>query len=110
MNKISDGKKETVKHTPTPWRIADEENDQGNKAFIESETGIWIGEISSDAGIEEAKANATFIVRACNWHGALLNTIDDLIEHLDGVENFTDAMRQAIQEARRVIKQAEGRS
>ncbi|KQQ94971.1 hypothetical protein [Massilia sp. Leaf139] len=69
-----------TKHTPTPWRVTDGTNIKDDCRPI-SEHGVLIagahgyngsGFFPSD---EEAAANATFIVRACNAHEELVKAL-----------------------------------
>lgn len=69
-----------AKHTPTPWRLA-------KSAVIEirgvSQTPVvsWSGFDDSNRTTAEHKANAAFIVRACNAH-------DDMVAALRRAEQF----------------------
>jgi hypothetical protein len=83
-------------HTPTPWKVIG-----GTIILSGDERKRWIGEVppsASDFGdFEEDRANARFIVIACNTHDELLVALKnltqacwqadmdgDLSEHIDG--------------------------
>lgn len=51
-------------HTPTPWRIA--ANSENNDFIIEDHGAVYIASVTNEASDVEAKANADFIVKACN--------------------------------------------
>ena len=48
-------------HTEGPWEIVDEGEPQ---VYIYGQNGTYIAEVSSDAGLEEARTNAALIVAA----------------------------------------------
>ena len=52
-----------MKHTPGIWKVEDNQEEQ---VYIYSEDGTYIAEVSSDAGPEEARANAHHIVACVN--------------------------------------------
>lgn len=70
------------KHTPIPWStdgayvlpLADQAKAQPGTLFV-----AMCGISSSYRPPEETKANAEFIVRACNNHDALVATVRDLL-------------------------------
>lgn len=71
----------TTNHTPTPWRVNTFNGDRqevldanGNNACV--------------------KANAAFIVRACNAHDELVAALE-LIDHPNAVRTIEDAKRVA---------------
>lgn len=68
-------------HTPTPWEM-DMENPTEPKYYIQSKTGIYIAEVSSDASNEEAFANATYIVKAVNAHEKLVEASKAILNEL----------------------------
>lgn len=84
-------------HTALPWSVfAPSVECPG----IESEDGVSIVVFAhclapnEEAGVqgrtpEEARANAAFIVRACNSHDALVSALRDLVE-IDRRDNLTD--------------------
>lgn len=78
----------TTQHTPGPWNFKDREN--GNDAQAEFPTKINFGlegyGVGSVVGsvyvwmrdLDTAKANAAFIVRACNSHDDLLAALQSI--------------------------------
>lgn len=95
----------TQQHTPTPWTWAR----QNPGALTEGENELFF--INSVA-FELSKANAEFIVRACNAHdelvAALEGTIDCLTAHeldcaRDGLKNASSAARDALSAVRAVL-------
>lgn len=66
-----------AKHTATPWFVRG-----GADPDIYSEDGTWIvNQVCSGAGDEDddGRANAQFIVTACNAHDALLAVAKELV-------------------------------
>ena len=80
----------TTKHTPTPWKVNKEvdENCKGG-CGIESEKDIVVsvgcGDCLTFAHEYLTVANAEFIVRACNNHGALLAALKQAQITLDRI-------------------------
>ena len=68
------------KHTPTDWGLDGKYNviNADNRGICT--TGGYSDE--SKHYHEENKANAQFIVKACNLHGQLKATCSELLEHL----------------------------
>jgi hypothetical protein len=73
-----------AKHTPTPWRVIDNEPGNGygsmdiTPLLIEGESYAIAAVIGDVAGIDP-QANAAFIVRACNSHDALVEALKELL-------------------------------
>jgi len=89
-----------VKHTPEPWEI----NDYINKSIC---VKFWINakncndtiiEIKSYDNIKKAKANANFIIKACNSHYELLEACKSALNYIngDGYKNTIPKLQQAI--------------
>lgn len=72
-------------HTPTPWKFTTEDAEYGTSIITCSDDG-YIGEVGAPFVeiAEESKANAAFIVRACN-------SFDDLVAALQGVVSELEA-------------------
>jgi hypothetical protein len=101
----------TVTHTPLPWRLRMNDSGMCNGVAVsatvlppEPFTGPYIAEVGS------SRANAEFIVRACNSHEELLaalkaltvacvsaDSIEELPPEIDG--SLIDAARAAIAKA-----------
>jgi len=75
---------EKTEHTPIPWHT------EGN--LIGGDGGL-IAEATSFKP-ERNRANAEFIVRACNSHVALLEACEDAVETLHG-EGLEATMQEA---------------
>lgn len=60
----------TQKHTPTPWNMG-RDYESKDTCFISGGRQI----IANLDGLDNKEANAAFIVRACNSHEALTETI-----------------------------------
>lgn len=70
-----------VKHTPTPWQVGLDGQHFGN--LDESATPKFraVG-FALNRGIGETRANAEFIVTACNAHDALVECLDVFVQPL----------------------------
>jgi len=79
----------TPTHTPGPWV-----NDEGLHNMMEfriySPTGRVIARLQDFTtfreDVEEAEANAAFIVRACNAHEELVKALETLLERANGLD------------------------
>lgn len=81
-------------HTPLPWRSHDTTAIQRRKVRvfeIKSATGESIASICQDLNNPHTEANAEFIVRACNSHGALLAAMNSLVDLCGGLMSRTDS-------------------
>lgn len=70
-------------HTPTPWKCEKKTSGVAWNVYSDS---AWIAECYMGYGQQtehESKANAEFIVWACNAHKALLETCKNLLSVLD---------------------------
>ena len=91
-----------TEHTKTPYSIGPErENDTSARLFAGSR---YIGAIwNSDESPEQSKANAAFIVQACNNHDNLvkaLQTIADLSNAtVRNVDDYGTIARKALKDA-----------
>lgn len=64
-------------HTPTPWAVVGTDPAEGVDCWWIVSPGI-LGEIGTVRGSQndpEQQANAAFIVRACNFHERLVDTL-----------------------------------
>jgi len=77
-----------MKHTPTPWQLVKPESQYGNQAVKVNIRGnmLLIASISWIEG-EDGKANAAFIVQACNAHDELLEAVKMVIEAAIGASD-----------------------
>lgn len=76
----------TTQHTPTPWRV---EEDKKNLIAATS-PGFFLDPVArcNVSGVHEAdKANAAFIVLACNAHEELLAALKKASYYLDGASS-----------------------
>ena len=98
-----------TEHTPIPWDIS-------SSCLICNEEGkilanlIPLGLMELDVTLDEAVANAEFIVKAVNNHDKLVEilrqTKDNLTEILDFLTNEPDKADCVIQRSRACIKSA----
>jgi len=103
-----------IKHTPVPWKVIGRSIYQteavGGREVIHG-SGIK-GRDSEDRNrqdvINEAEANARFIVTACNSYASLLEALKMLVadyEEIGGDALYDDAYRQAKEEIRKAEEQ-----
>ncbi len=71
-----------MKHTPTPWEIAPAPDDAESLDIVSEykvegfgPSANWIAGCDLQGDPEENRANAEFIVRACNSHEELLEAL-----------------------------------
>ena len=109
MERVLEG---TMKHTPGPWRV--QPYNQRDASAI-CDLG-WNLQVGSDAPMDEAlgedetKANAAFIVRACNSHEELLAALKGLVPYqATWSEPAKTPYGRAIAAANAAIAKAEGR-
>jgi len=89
MSERKHAMKTKTEHTPTPWAI-----DTDLSAII-SPSGQMTARVYGNT-TEEFKANAEFIVRACNCHEALLETLCRLLLFLASDDISTSASRSSL--------------
>ena len=102
-----------MNHTPTPWELSEKENFMGSWEILDGDNSDnTIAMTSYRLGTtdeEKQKANAEFIVRACNSH-------DELVKALKEIASYSphccedcpcDYLRQVAEEA---IAKAEGKA
>ena len=86
MYKFLEGEPMT-EHTPTPWEVSDQP--AMRKGVIWFHRIYCRGTLAPARGRgstpEEAKANAEFIVLACNAHAPLVAACEEHIEAVDGI-------------------------
>jgi hypothetical protein len=73
-------------HTPTPWlswNDYDEDGDTGD-ILIGANTLSSIVVVQDGIGNACPKANAAFIVRACNSHAILMAALEAIVARIDG--------------------------
>ena len=82
------------KHTPGPWSWnTDYNEDNVFSVWVEAPdvthktTNICVADCSWVELLEEAEANAEFIVRACNTHDELLAALEDVTYDLEAYVN-----------------------
>ena len=96
-------------HTPLPWAVSSSTmlvapNDPRDMPVI----GNLIDLMGvSSIGINEARANAAFIVRACNAHAALVEALERMERTFAGIAHAdTQAGEWAIRDARAALQHA----
>jgi 3-methyladenine DNA glycosylase/8-oxoguanine DNA glycosylase len=65
-------------HTPTPWVSPNEPDGSPAIFFSDGDPFMAVGECITHSmiGLEQARANASFIVRACNSHAELVKALE----------------------------------
>lgn len=99
----------SAQHTPTPWIHQDQGMDSYTCIYDTRKQQGKIANVFGD-GINEALANAAFIVSAVNAHQELVRRLDVLLKALD---KFDPAMKYVLTErmnAKDALAKAEGRS
>lgn len=101
-------------HTPGPWEIDEESEDNAGQTALsitsDNRPGYICG-IHCAEGVELDvidRANAAFIVRACNAHGELVKALKMILKTHDPIET-DEIMEDAREQARAAIAKAEGR-
>ena len=111
--KDADGPKVSdAKRTAGPYEIAGPSGNMGEAFVIETSDGektigwianTWDEENKHEVTTEEDKANAVFIVRACNNHDALLEALRDVLTYYGAdrpnVPNGLDEMLTVVETA-----------
>ena len=99
-------------HTPGPWQVAghgttvDHTHERSRRPPV-ARCGLTHG--LGPAG-DEDRANAEFIVRACNSHDELLAALRELTRAWDSTQfPVSDRMDAALKDADAAIAKAEGR-
>lgn len=101
-----------TQHTPTPWKLSD--GFAGANVMSETGTNVALalseftaprkaeGKILTIAEIAEVKANAAFIVRACNAHDALVAEVEKAVALMEaaGIGYNEAGLRSALKLAR----------
>lgn len=106
-----------TKHTPTPWQAAEAERPNGCPTTVIERCNGKYGDGSDEYFIAECfgpdeKANAAFIVKACNAHDDLVKVLSSALGPLDILHAMhgwldTDGIRG---QARAALAKVEGRS
>lgn len=95
-----------TKHTPTPWRTG------GNFKSISVGLGDVITEITTVHGIQDIpgsrKANAEFIVRACNLHDELVLALELILKSHDASCKGEECQLSGIDLGRIALNKAKG--
>ena len=78
-------------HTPLPWKA--------NDTYLLDSNGDTIGKLNQGDGLEMAKSDAAFIVRAVNAHDELIGTLHGILMAIE--DDVFDGQR-----AREVIEAA----
>ena len=107
------------KHTPTPWRPEGSVVDVSGNALwsgsvLPDGNGAYRGPIASIlscdhiTGIsrEEAKANADFIVRACNNHDTLVKLLTKVRDTIAAIDDDSDNASSLLAEINDALRQA----
>lgn len=111
----------STKHTPTPWKVKGglhiEKPPSGPQHDRDPEQPValvYTKELTSDA-LKTAKANADFIVSACNSHDDLLAMCKELKDIIGCIPDDTGGLRierltRSFGEAVELIAKAEGKA
>ena len=104
-------------HTPTPWRVELDEDNQEKTFIVSDEPDPWfIAEMAngcdhyekySDTEHPEDTANAHFIVLACNLHDEMREALENLAAFtfsFDPRDQANGAYRDAIRKLQRTAK------
>lgn len=78
---------QVAQHTPTPWQY------DGTRVTFQKHAYSYRFDIAGcfrDVGLEESKANAEFIVRACNCHDELVRELQNVLEHCEIMFHYDD--------------------
>ena len=98
-----------MEHTPTPWTVFNPDNDQHIGDYLEIyHESILIADVLRPGPVD-AKANAAFIVKAVNSHEELLESLQSIVDRLEGAEEMErvlSAKWDAIDEAKTAIAKA----
>ena len=106
-------------HTPGPWTIYDDGGEEDSSdiimAWIDDEDSGEKYDIAAmllDRPIGERKANAEFIIRACNSHDALLEALEEYDLFSQQNDNWSDGdefdVPEFVLKARAAIAKAKG--
>lgn len=89
-------------HTPIPWKVsALSEGKWWSCGIYQEKNNAILGEAN--------KADAAFIVQACNSHEPLIKSINRLLNCPDlNMESLEDESIEAIKEATEALKKAKG--
>jgi len=85
MNQTNTGPSQALRarHTPVPWTVHPQYTDRSVFPIGTTEpdgSSIILAEVNSRGGTEEnQRANAEFIVRACNSHADLLAALEECV-------------------------------
>jgi len=74
-----------MEHTPTPWSLTDSES----QSQVKAGPYVYHPHYSHVAPSMELRANAAFIVKACNLHDELVAALRAALPHL--IEHHQDA-------------------
>ena len=97
-----------IDHTPLPWNW--HEQGEANEYCLLTNDKRWVLAFRQNGEIwtKEQKANAEFIVRACNSHDAMLDALDEITDALlygmgkEAIQLRVELCLQAISKARDV--------
>jgi hypothetical protein len=70
------------KHTPTPWKIDQYETVVGTTDEAFEIASCWTANSGIHKDFKECRANAEFIVRACNAHDNLVRALRSTLDHV----------------------------
>lgn len=80
-----------AEHTPTPWHTGSTINTELVMGFRDNvEVVISESDPEIDMPLDEASANAAFIVKACNSHDALVKALNGMVEMYADMVNSGD--------------------
>jgi len=99
--------------TPVPWEAIERQSNRNNKTWWEINKGSLQIAIIADISGQPSKANAQFIVKACNAHDELYEALDKLIKRLyHNAQQFHELpelmQNELINEGRQALAKADG--
>ena len=113
-----------MSHTPTPWIVRKERNDNeeeittlyGKRQAIYAIGKPWIDVRIGELDDGETAPDVTFLLNAVNSHQAMKEALEGLLEHMwetevngIGIESPSDALEEAIKKAHKALILAKGK-
>jgi len=93
----------TTQHTPTPWELSEgglnvnAENGSVLRIAVTSGADVGPGWSGTDyATFEHSKANAAFIIRACNSHEPLVAALVEAVEIIQAIDQADNTCEKRI--------------
>ena len=95
-----------MKHTPLPWKLITDPNEWAAWDCVEVAPCRYI--LTEGRSLEEAQANAEFIVKACNAHYDLVEACEDALEALQNDVGEYEGDGLIFGTLRKALKKAKG--